>query len=77
LKHSTQQLALILALTITSPLLAQTEQTDVEQVLAPFGAYDPRGQELLWSTANQYQQAGQHEQAIPLYRQAAHLSRVN
>ena len=77
LKHSTQQLALILALTITSPLLAQTEQTDVEQVLAPFGAYDPRGQDLLWSTANQYQQAGQHEQAIPLYRQAAHLSRVN
>ena len=77
LKHSTQQLALILALTITSPLLAQTEQTDVEQVLAPFGAYDPRGQDLLWSTANQYQEAGQHEQAIPLYRQAAHLSRVN
>ena len=77
LKHSTQQLALILALTITSPLLAQMEQTDVEQVLAPFGAYDPRGQDLLWSTANQYQQAGQHEQAIPLYRQAAHLSRVN
>ena len=40
-----------------SPLLAQTEQTDVEQVLAP-GAYDPRGQDLLWSTANQYQKLG-------------------
>ena len=77
LKHSTQQLALILALTLAPPLLAQTEQTDVEQVLAPFGAYDPRGQDWLWSTANQYQEAGQHEQAIPLYRQAAHLSRIN
>ncbi len=77
LKYSIPQLALILALILAPPLLAQTEQTDVEQVLAPFGAYDPRGQDLLWSTANRFQEAGQHEKAIPLYRQAAHLSRIN
>lgn len=77
LKHSIQQLALIVTVAFAQPLGAQPETPDLERVLAPFGAYDARGQDLLWSTANEYQRTGQHERAIPLYRQAAHLSRVN
>lgn len=42
-----------------------------------YGAYDPRQQESLWNTAIDLQAQGRHEEAIPVLKQATHLSRIS
>ena len=42
-----------------------------------YGAYDPRQQETLWNTAIDLQAQGRHEEAIPVLKQATHLSRIS
>ena len=44
---------------------------------ALYGAYDPRQQESLWNTAIDLQAQGRHEEAIPVLKQATHLSRIS
>ena len=42
-----------------------------------YSAYDPRQQESLWNTAIELQSQERHEEAIPVLKRAAHLSRIS
>lgn len=67
---------LSISLAMTTTLLA-VGVTVASASAAEYSAYDPRRQESLWNTAIELQAQGRHEEAIPVLKQATHLSRIN
>lgn len=69
-----KMLSISLAITIT---LATIGAAPAWASATLYSAYDPRQQESLWNKAIELQTQGRHEDAIPVLKQAAHISRIS
>lgn len=73
----TLSISLAMTTTLAAVGLTLASASAAESSAASYGAYDPRRQESLWNTAIELQAQGRHEEAIPVLKQATHLSRIN